>query len=92
MNIFTKRNALVGYVALKAASKVRGRRKHRRNAWKLPLLVVLGLVSLGVLAGIAAAVMHRQRESGQLEEHAETAEEVQPAAEAPEFPEPAPTA
>ena len=74
MTIFTKRNALVGFATLKAISRLRARRKPKRSAWKLALLVVLGLVSLGVLAGLGAVVLHRQREPRRLEGYAEAEE------------------
>jgi hypothetical protein len=64
VSIFTKRNALVGFVTLKALE----RRKQRRNrhALKLVALVVLGLVSAGVLAAIVAVALRRQRDAGEL--------------------------
>jgi len=57
VNVFTKRNALVGFLTLKALER---RRRRRRNGLKLVLFVVLGLVSLGILAGLAAVVLRRQ--------------------------------
>ena len=56
MNVFTKRNALVGFLTLKALE----RRRRKRNGLKLVLFLVLGLVSLGILAGLAAVVLRRQ--------------------------------
>jgi hypothetical protein len=66
VSIFTKRNALVGFVTLKALE----RRKQRRNrhALKLVALVVLGLVSAGVLAAIVAVALRRQRDAGEPDE------------------------
>ena len=67
MKVFTKRNALVGFLALKALE----RRRRKRNGLKLVLFLVLGLVSLGVLAGLAAVVLRRQHgESRRLEGYA----------------------
>ena len=66
MSIFTKRNALVGFFVLKALQHGRSRRDLR--AIKLVSFVVLGLVSAGVLAAIAAVVLRRQREIGEPEE------------------------
>jgi hypothetical protein len=59
VSIFTKRNALVGFVTLKALERRRQRRK--RHALRLAAFVVLGLVSAGILAALAAAVVRRQR-------------------------------
>ncbi|MGH3135110.1 MAG: hypothetical protein ACRDPV_01275 [Gaiellaceae bacterium] len=55
MSIFTKRNAAVGYLTLKALD----RRRRRRSGLKLGLYVVLGLISFGILAGAAAVAMRR---------------------------------
>lgn len=67
MNVFTKRNALVGFLTLKALE----RRRRKRKGLKLVVLLVLGLVSLGVLAGVAAIVLRRQHgEPGRLEGYA----------------------
>ena len=70
MKIFTKRNALVGFLALKAISRKRkgmipGRKK--RSGLKLPILLVLGIASAGVLAVLVALMMRRQREPEQIE-------------------------
>ena len=68
MNVFTKRNALVGFLTLKALER---RRRRKRNGLKLVLFLVLGLVSLGILAGLAAVVLRRQhREPRRLEGYA----------------------
>ena len=77
MTIYTKRNALVGYVTLKAASRAleRRRRRKKRDAWKIVLLVVLGLVSLGILAGLAAVALRHQREPRRLEGYAVAGED-----------------
>jgi len=79
VTIYTRRNALVGYVTLKAASRALERRRRRkqleRNAWKIVLLVVLGLVSLGILAGLAAVALRHQREPRRLEGYAVAGED-----------------
>jgi len=77
VTIYTKRNALVGYVTLKAASRAleRRRRRKKRDAWKIVLLVVLGLVSLGILAGLAAVALRHQREPRRLEGYAVAGED-----------------
>jgi len=68
VNVFTKRNALVGFLTLKALER---RRRRKRNGLKLVLFLVLGLVSLGILAGLAAVVLRRQhREPRRLEGYA----------------------
>jgi hypothetical protein len=61
MSIFTKKNALVGFITLKALERRRQRR--RRHARKLLGFVVLGIVSAGILAALAAVVVRRQRET-----------------------------
>lgn len=94
-DILTRRNAVVGYVALKAASRALERRRRRRqlewNAWKLVLVLVLGLVSLGVLAGLGAVVLRRQRNArAQDEAVAEEGAEEAASAVAEATPEPMP--
>ena len=56
MNVFTKRNALVGFLTLKWLQQ---RRKRRSGAKKAVLFVSLGLVSAGILAGIAGILYRR---------------------------------
>ena len=55
MSIFTKRNAAIGYLTLRALE----RRRRRRSGLKLGLYVALGLISFGILAGAAAVAMRR---------------------------------
>ncbi len=55
MTIFNKRNAAVGYLALKALD----RRRSKRSGLRLGLYIALGLVSVGILAGVAAVAMRR---------------------------------
>ncbi|MGH3066189.1 MAG: hypothetical protein ACRDOF_07770 [Gaiellaceae bacterium] len=55
MSIFTKRNAAIGFLTLKALE----RRRKRRSGAKLGLYLALGLVSFGILAGAAAVVIRR---------------------------------
>ena len=64
MKIFTKRNALVGYITLKAHSRARRRlqRRQKRSAWRVATLLVLGVVSAGTLAAFALVVLKRQRD------------------------------
>lgn len=56
MNIFTKRNAVVGYVAL----RVLDRRLRMRSGSKLGLYIALGLISFGILAAVAAVALRRR--------------------------------
>jgi len=56
VNIFTKRNAAVGYVAL----RVLDRRFRMRSGSKLGLYLALGLISFGILAGVAAVALRRR--------------------------------
>jgi hypothetical protein len=68
MNIFTRRNALIGYLALQALKRARRNtavgylavqgleraRPHRaQRAFKVSLYAALAIVSIGVLAGLA---------------------------------------
>ncbi len=65
MKIFTKRNALVGYMVLKSGSRARRRalrRTRKWSSWKLATLLVLGVVSVGILAAFALVVLRRQRD------------------------------
>jgi len=78
VKIFTKRNALVGYMVLKAGSRARRRtlrRTRKLSAWKLVTLVVLGIVSVGVLAALAAVMLRRQRDAQHLEGYAVAGED-----------------
>ena len=62
--IFTKKNAAVGYITLKAMSRARQRRLRKRSRLKVGLYVALGLVSLGILAGVVAVLVRRQNGAG----------------------------
>jgi hypothetical protein len=59
VNVFTKRNALVGFVTLKALERRLNRRK-RRSRVKRAAAVGIGVVSLGALAGLAVLLLRRQ--------------------------------
>jgi hypothetical protein len=61
MSVFNKRNALVGFLTLKALE----RRRKRRSGAKIALFVALGIVSAGVLAGLFA-VLYRRHGSDEL--------------------------
>ena len=56
MSIYTKRNAAVGYLALRLLN----RRRPRRSGLKLGLYIALGLVSFGILAGVLRAAAKRR--------------------------------
>lgn len=60
MSIFTKRNAIVGYAVLK---KLEYRRKYRRGrkTLKVVAFVTLAVISAGILAGLVAVALRRQR-------------------------------
>ena len=74
MNVFNRRNALVGFITLKALER-RRRRQRAGRGLKVALFVVLAIVSVGVLAGIAAAFLRRRDDVAELLEEAEAAAE-----------------
>ena len=57
--IFTKRNALIGFLTLEAIKRRRRARQMRRRAPKIALFSILGLATLG--AAIAAVALLRRR-------------------------------
>jgi cell division protein FtsB len=61
VTIFNKRNALVGFITLKALE--RRRRRKQRHVLRLAAFIALGIVSAGILAALAAVVLRRQRET-----------------------------
>jgi mannose/fructose/N-acetylgalactosamine-specific phosphotransferase system component IIC len=66
MKIYTRRNAAVGYLTLKAIQ--RANRRKRRSGFKVAAYVGLGLVSAGILAAVLAVALKRR--SGEIEEAA----------------------
>jgi hypothetical protein len=62
MTVFNKRNALVGYITLKAVDQRLRRRKLRRKAPKIALFSLLGLASIGAIVGIVAVLLKRRGE------------------------------
>jgi hypothetical protein len=63
VTIFNRRNALVGFVTLKAAKRKIAKRRRKRSAAKVALFGSLGLVSVGVLAAVIA-VLYRRHSDG----------------------------
>jgi hypothetical protein len=59
VTVFNKRNALVGFLALKMLKR-RRRKQLRRKAPKIALFSLLGLASLGAVVGIVAVLLRRR--------------------------------
>jgi hypothetical protein len=61
VDIFNKRNAIVGFITLKAMSRWREEKRNRRKrrGARIAAFVTLGIVSVGIVAAIAA-VLHRR--------------------------------
>lgn len=76
MSIFNKRNAVVGYLAVNAAKRSLGRRQQKRSGLKLSLYIGLGLVSLGILAGVVAVLARRRQGVAEIGEEAASIEEA----------------
>jgi hypothetical protein len=75
VSVFNKRNALIGFVTLKATSKwLERRRKRRRSGLKIAGFVALGLVSVGIVAAVAAAL--RRRGDGEIGTDVEVEDDV----------------
>ncbi|HET7743967.1 MAG TPA: hypothetical protein VFK76_04435 [Gaiellaceae bacterium] len=82
MKIFTKRNALVGYLTLKAHSRARRRfmrRQKSRSGLKLVTVLVLAILSVGLLIAFAG-VLHRRSRDGEAVEEVAAREDVEIAA------------
>ena len=87
MKIYTRRNAAVGYLTLKAVQraidKKRGRR--RRSGLKVAAYVGLGLVSAGILAAaLAIALKRRQGDTAEAPDFGDESEIVGEYVTAPE--------
>ena len=97
MTVFNRRNALVGFATLKARDLKRLRRRERSGrGLKVALLVTAAVVSVGVLAGVAAAYKRGRQPGGPqhlegylVAEEAEIADEAASMAEADATAEPA---
>jgi hypothetical protein len=62
MSIYTRRNAAVGYLTLKAIQRrIDKKRKRGRSGLKVATYVGLGLVSAGILAGLLAIMLRRRK-------------------------------
>jgi hypothetical protein len=72
MKIYTRKNAAVGYLTLKAIQRSVDRRRKRRSGFKVAAYVGLGLVSAGILAAVLAIALKRR--SGEADEIALEAE------------------
>ena len=61
MKIYTRKNALVGYLVLESKKRaIQKKVRRRRSGLKVAAYVGLGLISAGVLAGVLAiALRHR---------------------------------
>jgi len=66
MKIYTRRNAAVGYLTLKAIQRSKDRKRKRRSGLKVAAYVGLGLVSAGILAAALAVALKRR--SGESDE------------------------
>ncbi len=68
MKIYTRKNALVGYLVLNARKRAVQKRvrRRRRSGLKVAAYVGLGLVSAGILAAVLAVALKRR--SGEIEE------------------------
>ncbi|HUG63829.1 MAG TPA: hypothetical protein VMK83_01290 [Gaiellaceae bacterium] len=61
MKIYTRRNAAVGYLTIKALQrKIDKRRRPRRSGLRVAAYVGLGLVSAGMLAAVLAIALRRR--------------------------------
>jgi hypothetical protein len=84
MKIYTRRNAAVGYLTIKALQReLDKRRRPRRSGFKVAAYVGLGLVSAGILAA-ALAIALKRRQGEILEEIESDAEIVGEYVTAPE--------
>ena len=62
MKIYTRRNAAVGYLTLKAMQRaIDKKRRPRRSGLRVAAYVGLGLVSAGILAGVLAIALRRRQ-------------------------------
>jgi DMSO reductase anchor subunit len=88
MKIYTRKNAAVGYLTLKAIQRSVDRRRKRRSGFKVAAYVGLGLVSAGILA--AALAIALKRRAGEVAEEASFEGDNEIVGEYVTAPEPAP--
>jgi hypothetical protein len=60
MKIYTRRNAALGYVTLKAIQRSIDRKRKRRSSLRIVAYIGLGLVSAGILAAVLAVAVRRR--------------------------------
>jgi hypothetical protein len=61
MKIYTRRNAAVGFLTMKALQRqIERKRRRRRSGFRVAAYVGLGLVSAGILAGVLAIALKRR--------------------------------
>jgi hypothetical protein len=61
MKIYTRKNALVGYLVIGSKKRALQRRvRRRRSGLKVAAYVGLGVVSAGILAGVLAIALRRR--------------------------------
>lgn len=96
MTVINRRNAVVGLATLRAASHLLERRRRKRSAarsrLKVALFVTLAVVSVGILAGVAAAFLKAKKSGPRHLEGYAAAEESAEAAEGGEVDEAVPPA
>ncbi len=62
MKIYTRRNAAIGYLTVKAVQReLNRRRRPRRSGFRVAAYVGLGLVSAGILAAALAIALRRRQ-------------------------------
>jgi hypothetical protein len=60
MKIYTRRNAALGYLTLKAVQRSIDRKRKRRSGLRMVAYIGLGLVSAGILAAVLAVALRRR--------------------------------
>ena len=92
MKIYTRRNAAVGYITLKALQRrIESKRRRRRSGLRVAAYVGLGLVSAGVLAGVLAiALRHRSGDAAEAAFESDADSDAEIVGEYVTAPEPAP--
>ena len=89
MKVYTRKNAAVGYLTLKAIQRaIDNKRRKRRSGFRVAAYVGLGLVSAGLLAAVLALALRRRQ--GDVEEIVVVEDEI--VGEVVTTPEPVPAA